>query len=220
MNHASETTFDILGYLRRLGRHALVSALVGLLVAVGAFFWQHRTPSSYTAMSTLIFQPAKVTTEAEATQQGSNVQAQMRNYRQLVSTDAYLRPLATTLGDKPNVDALRTTLVPVWVPGSLLMTFAYTTTSEQQAITVANAAAEVFQQQMAGWTAGQEKAMGVQVTKSIPAAAPVTVTSPSIVKQGLMSLVAGAFVALLVAMVLDAVAGRRGRQPALPADAA
>ena len=107
MNHASETTFAILGYLRRLGRHALVSALVGLLVAVGAFFWQHRTPSSYTAMSTLIFQPAKVTTEAEATQQGSNVQAQMRNYRQLVSTDAYLRPLATTLGEIAAITRLR-----------------------------------------------------------------------------------------------------------------
>lgn len=217
MTSASETTFDVLAYLRRLLRQLPAAALVAALTAAGTFALLHRTPPSYTATSTLIFQPPVVTSDAQATQQSTNVQAQMRNYRQLAGSQTFINTVAAKLDGEPAGDALATTLGPVWVPGSLMMTFPYTTTDEQKAITVSNAAATAFKEQMPTWTAGQSETMKLSVSTVLPATAPATKVVPSLVKQALTALAAGLVLGLATAMLLDARRHRAGATAARPA---
>lgn len=208
---ASETTFDILGYLRKLVRYLLPALLVGALVAAGSFWNLHKAPATYTATSTLVFEPVPVKTEAEATQQSANVQSQMRNYRQIASSPVLMGPLAKKLGAPHTVDELTSGLTVTLPLQSLMLTFGYTSSNQNHAIKVVNEAAAMVAAQSQSWANRTTPTLNVQVVNTLPAVAPLPKTAPSSMQQMLLALVAGALAALLTAMLLDAVLGRRRR---------
>ena len=214
--YEDDKALDVIGYLISLKRFIVPAAVVAALVLVLGSVYALTRPDTYVANATVSLIPGPVETEAEATQQAAMLPMVARSYSQLANSPLVLDPVAAQLdpsGELTGSDLAQTVRIG-WPSNSLVLTFAVTADSSEQAVQRVKAVAESFTQrvpQATGETGGVLLGAKVIYLQEGPID-PEASTTPELLA---VSFVGGLAVGFLTAVALDLTIGRRQRRRAL-----
>lgn len=209
-----EETVDLLAYARRVARHLLPAAVLGLLVMVAVAALGFVQKPTYHTKAHVLVQPAQLPARDQASIEAEMLSRTMRTYVALDDLPVLVEAAAARTNGRFTPEQVASMTEIYWGGGSMLLAIRADASTLDDAKLLSNAMAEALVEHGPGLLNKQKETVPVmsvveqaKIDEDAPAAASRTSMLP-------IALAAGVLVTALGAVVLEWLASRRRRAAA------